>query len=78
MIGRVLGVAVVLAIVTVALGGQVAHAGTTIAVPADQPTIQAALDVAVSGDTRGRAIPQTTVTRWLEDAARIEDVMGCQ
>lgn len=50
MIWRVLRVASVLCCL-VAIGGPAAHASTTINVPADQPTIQAALDAAVAGDT---------------------------
>ena len=51
MIRRVLRLAAVLCCLVVGFGGQAAWAATTIKVPADQPTIQAALDAAVAGDT---------------------------
>ena len=51
MVVRVLRTAGMLCCVVGGLGGQAANAATTINVPADQPTIQAALDAAASGDT---------------------------
>jgi serine protease len=51
MVGRVLRIAALLCCLVLGLGEQTAHAGTTISVPGDQPTIQAALDAATAGDT---------------------------
>ena len=47
----VMAAAALVATSLVGLGGGAAHAATTIQVPSDQPTIQAAIDAAVAGDT---------------------------